>query len=135
MRVRQANNTRCILLCLLFSLAGPAWATDAGHAEARILLQASPVAGFRYHEGKAVWDQLKVGDALQLVREPHNAHDPKAVRVDWRGHVLGYVPRVENHGIARALDRGEKVEARIIKLRKSRNPRERVLFELYLPLN
>jgi hypothetical protein len=30
------------------------------------------------------------------------------------------------------LDRGEKAEARIVKLRKSKNPRERVLFEIYL---
>ena len=34
------------------------------------------------------------GAALSLVREPDNAYDPRAVRVDWQGHKLGYVPRM-----------------------------------------
>lgn len=121
-----------LLLVLLLCLACPLWAASTPHVTARILLQSSPLAGFRYHEGKAVWDELKVGDALELVREPGNSYDPKAVRVDWHGHVLGYVPRAENAAVARLMDRGEPVEARIVKLRKSRNPRERILFEIYL---
>lgn len=121
-----------ILLALSLLLATGITHADAPHVTARILLQSSPLAGFRYHEGKEVWDELKVGDALQLVREPDNPYDPKAVRVDWHGHVLGYVPRAENAAVARLMDRGEPVEARIVKLRKSRNPRERILFEIYL---
>lgn len=121
-----------LLLALLLCLVCPLWAADAPQVTARILLQSSPLAGFRYHEGKEVWDELKVGDALQLVREPDNPYDPKAVRVDWRGHVLGYVPRAENAAVARQIDRGEKLEARIVKLRKSRNPRQRIEFDIYL---
>jgi hypothetical protein len=121
-----------LILALLLCLVCPLWAADVPQVTARILLQSSPLAGFRYHEGKAVWDELKVGDVLELVREPDNPYDPKAVRVDWQGHVLGYVPRAENAAVARQIDRGEKLEARIVKLRKSRNPRERVLFEIYL---
>lgn len=123
-----------LLLVVLSCLVFPLWAADAPHVTARILLQSSPLAGFRYHEGKEIWDELKVGDALQLVREPDNPYDSKAVRVDWRGHVLGYVPRAENAAVARLMDRGEPVEARIVKLRKGRNPRERILFEVYLGL-
>ena len=121
-----------LLLVVLLCLACPLWAADAPQVSARILLQSSPLAGFRYHEGKEIWDELKVGDALELVREPDNPYDPKAVRVDWHGHVLGYVPRAENAAVGKLMDRGEPVEARIVKLRKSRNPRERVLFEIYL---
>jgi hypothetical protein len=33
---------------------------------------------------------------LELVRESQNAYDERAVRVDWRGQKLGYVPRMEN---------------------------------------
>src|SRR5689334_23732236 len=34
--------------------------------------------------------------ALDLVREPENPHDANAVRVEWRGRKLGYVPRRDN---------------------------------------
>ena len=100
----------------------------------RILVQSSPVAGFQFHEGKQVWDQLKVGDALMLVREPGNAHDARAVRVEWNGHMLGYVPRAENDALARQLDRGNRLEARIVRLTKHRDPWKRIEFEVFLRL-
>ena len=100
----------------------------------RILVQSSPVAGFQFHEGKQVWDQLKVGDALMLVREPDNAHDARAVRVEWNGHMLGYVPRAQNDALARQLDRGNRLEARIVRLTKHRDPWKRIEFEVFLRL-
>jgi hypothetical protein len=54
------------------------------------------------------------GEALELAREPANPHDPLAVRVAWRGRKLGYVPRAENAPIARLLDAGQPLEARIL---------------------
>jgi hypothetical protein len=100
----------------------------------RILIQSSPVAGFQFHEGKRLWDQLQVGDALTLVRESDNLHDARAVRVEWKGHMLGYVPRAENDAIARQLDRGNKLEARIVRLTKHRDPWKRIEFEVFLRL-
>ncbi len=100
----------------------------------RILVQSSPVAGFQFHEGKRLWDQLQIGDALTLVREPGNAHDARAVRVEWNGHMLGYVPRAENDAVARQLDRGNKLEARIVRLTKHRDPWKRIEFEVFLRL-
>lgn len=100
----------------------------------QILLQNSPLAGFRYYEGKQLWSEMKVGDTLQLVREPGNAYDPNAVRVEWQGHKLGYVPRADNEALARFMDRGSKAEARITRLKKSRNPWQRMEFEVYLDL-
>ena len=32
---------------------------EAAQQAARILIQSSPVAGFQFHEGKRLWDQLK----------------------------------------------------------------------------
>jgi len=107
-------------------------ALEAGQPVTRMLIQSSPVAGFQFHEGKRVWDQLKVGDALALVREPANAHDARAVRVEWNGHLLGYVPRAENDAVARQLDRGNKLEARIVRLTKHRDPWKRIEFEVFL---
>lgn len=112
-----------------------AWATPlyAGVAAA-IVLQDSPLAGFQYHAGRAVWPQLRVGDALTLVREPDNPHDPRAVRVEWRGHKLGYVPRRENADVARLMDRGQALSARITRLAEVRDPWSRVRFEIVIPV-
>lgn len=101
---------------------------------ARILVQSSPLAGFQFHEGRALWDDLEVGDELTLVREPDNPHDARAVRVEWQGHKLGYVPRRENEAVARQMDRGTRLQARIVRLRKHRDPWKRIEFEIYVPL-
>lgn len=103
-------------------------------AEARIIVQQSPLAGFQYYDGKVLWDQMKVGDALALVREPQNPHDANAVRVEWKGQPLGYVPRRENADVARQIDRGNAVRARIVALTEARNPWQRVRFEVYVDL-
>ena len=121
-----------IAALLLALLTEPASAEPA--INAKILLQNSPLAGFRYYEGKQLWSEMKVGDALQLVREPENFYDPKAVRVEWQGHKLGYVPRADNQALARFMDRGSKAEARIVRLKKSRNPWQRMEFEVYLDI-
>jgi hypothetical protein len=107
----------------------------AGFAQAqsvKLLVQSSPLAGFRYGEASLVWAELKVGDRLDLVREPENPHDRNAVRVEWRGRKLGYVPRAENEALAWAMDRGETVTARISRLQAHRNPRLRIEFEVFV---
>lgn len=103
-------------------------------ASSEIVVQVSLTAGLRYHDAKAVWDQMKVGDALTLVREPANPYDYNAVRVDWNGHQLGYIPRTENEAIARQIDRGNRLQARIANLTKYRNHRRKLELEVFLPL-
>jgi hypothetical protein len=103
----------------------------AGEAGVRVLVQSSPLAGFRYHEAVDLWDVLRVGDALELRREPDNAHDQRAVAVWWRGRKLGYVPQRENGAIAWGMDRGERVSARISRLAAHPNPARRIEFEVY----
>ena len=119
------------LLCLG---GGTAAAQDTAQSGAQLLLQTSPLAGFRYYEGRVLWRRLREGDVLQLVREPGNSWDAFAIRVEWRGHMLGYVPRRDNVPLARLLDRGAPLAARIVQLRKSRNPWQRVIFDVYEPL-
>lgn len=117
------------VLALLAALVTPAAA-----AEARIIVQESPLAGFQYYEGKALWDMMRVGDPLQLVREPRNPHDANAVRIEWRGEMLGYIPRRENADVARQMDLGAPVKARVVRLTEARNPWHRVRFEVYVEL-
>jgi len=104
------------------------------HAEEgiRLLVQNSPLAGFRYHAAAALWGELRVGDRLELEREPGNPHDPNAVAVRWRGRKLGYVPRQENAALAWGLDRGTPLRARISALAEHPNPARRVRFEVYV---
>jgi hypothetical protein len=98
----------------------------------RILVQESPLAGYRYAAAPEVWPLLRVGDRLALSREPDNPHDPNAVRVEWRGRTLGYVPRRENAALAWGLDRGEPLRARITRLEPHPNPARRLRFEVYV---
>ena len=121
---------RLIWLLLVCMWVQPLHAQIAAH----ILLQDSPLAGFQYHAGKTLWPQMQVGDALTLIREPDNPHDAKAVRVEWRGHKIGYVPRRENADVARFMDGGQALEARISRLAEVRDPWSRVRFEILIPL-
>lgn len=116
------------LLCLLILLALPTVAAQ------RLLIQRASVAGVAYHDAKAVWPTLREGDALDVVRDSSNAHDPLAVRIDWQGRVLGYLPRELSGPVASALDRGLPLSARIVRLREHPNPRERILIEVFAEL-
>jgi hypothetical protein len=119
------------LLTLGFGLA---ISLTALAGEVRVLVQSSPLAGFRYYAAEALWQEMREGDRLALVREADNAHDGNAVRVEWRGQKLGYLPRAQNRAVASAMDNGEAVDARIAKLRQHRNPRQRVLIEVFVVL-
>lgn len=99
-----------------------------------MLVQRSPLAGSQYYALSSVWQEIRPGDKLTLVREPDNRHDAYAIRVEWNGRQLGYVPRSENRALAAAIDRGEAVEARVVRLNRHRNPWQRVEFEVDLLL-
>ena len=112
-----------LLLLLAFS----------AHAQSvQLLVQSSPLAGFRYGEGAELWHQMQVGDALDLRAEADNPHDPNAVRVEWRGRKLGYVPRRQNAALAWGLGRGTALRARVSRLVEHPNPARRIEFEVYI---
>ena len=118
------------LVCLLSAAALAA----AQAMSARIVIQDSPLAGFKYYDGKQLWDQIKVGDALRLVREAANPHDANAIRVEWNERMLGYVPRRENAHLARQMDRGAAIEARITELQSRRSGRHSISYEIFVQL-
>jgi len=126
--MRSANRW---LAATLFTAATCAQG-DERAASLRLLVQESPLAGYRYAEAAEVWPLLRVGDELELSREPDNPHDANAVRVQWRGWKLGYVPRRDNAALAWGLDRGEPLRARISRLQPHPNPARRVRFEVYV---
>jgi hypothetical protein len=125
-----------VLLVVLGSAVGSA-SPGSVHAQekiarVRMLVQSSPLAGFRHAAADEVWERLRQGDALSLVREADNAFDANAVRVDWQGHKLGYVPRRDNAALAWALDRGETLHARISRCEWHPNPSRRIAFQVFV---
>ncbi|MBP6655741.1 MAG: HIRAN domain-containing protein [Propionivibrio sp.] len=100
----------------------------------KILVQSSPLAGSQYYSANRVWGEIRIGDRLSLAREQDNRHDRNAVRVEWNGQKLGYVPRAENRAVAQALDAGERLEARVAGLRDDPDPWRRIEFEIFLVL-
>lgn len=88
------------------------------------------LAGFQYHEGESIWDLLAEGAAVTLEREPANSRDGNAIRVDWQGHKLGYVPRSGNRALATLVDQGVVATAVISRLRDCPNPWEKVLLRI-----
>lgn len=102
--------------------------------EASLLVQVCFVTGFGHYDGKRVFSRMQVGNMLQLVREADNPNDANAVRVEWQGEKLGYVPGNSNEDIARQLDYGNRLRARVIRLSRHRDPDRRVEIEIYLPL-
>ena len=75
------------------------------------------IAGFQYHEGPQIRDQIKIGDSVAVLRESKNQYDCYAVALKWRGKHLGYVPRSENKHISRLLRQGAELTARITQVK------------------
>ncbi len=79
-----------------------------------ILLTECHVSGTVHRELKAIEPALTSGALLALQREPGNAHDSLAIRVyDAAGNALGYIPRITNAPLARLMDAGKQLFARL----------------------
>lgn len=81
----------------------------------RVWLRAH-VAGLAYYAGSTADFAPAEGEPLQLTREPDNPHDPLAIRIDWRGQKIGYVPRTDNYTLAQAMDAGMPLTAQVLHL-------------------
>ena len=96
------------------------------------------LAGRKYHDADEVWDELKVGTILKLMRDKENRIDPYAVEViyerkDKKENVedefcIGYIPRDENETIASFLEMGwdNVFECRISKINPDAHPENQV---------
>ena len=73
----------------------------------------APVAGYAYVCDPAREALFATGQPLALIREPENPHDGQAIRIEWRGEKVGYVPRPDNAGLAAQIDAGATFAARI----------------------
>ena len=110
----------------LGALGIAATGASAGNASEKVLIQSSPIAGFQFHQGEAVWDSLSIGSRLELQREAENPHDRNAVAVYFQQDKLGYIPAAENTALAQMLDRGKSLNATVSELKKSDDPCHRI---------
>jgi hypothetical protein len=79
-----------------------------------ILLTECHISGTVHKELKAIEPALDSGAMLALRREPGNPHDGLAIRVyDAAGNALGYIPRIANAPLARLMDAGKQLFARL----------------------
>jgi hypothetical protein len=85
-------------------------------------LLCAPVAGYAHYRDGDLENGFAPGQPLELAREPNNPHDPLAVRIDWQGRKVGYVPRPFNADIARLLDAGEQLACRIWRFKPADEP-------------
>lgn len=113
---------RDFLTGLLGGLSGMLMPVQAKPQRQAIILQETSLAGFQYHEGEALWPELREGLPLRLAREADNRYDLHAVAVYLESAKLGYMPRQTNYTIAQMQDRGQGVNVEIARLRVSQNP-------------
>lgn len=101
------------------------------------------LAGRKYHDADEVWEQLRVGTVLRLVRDRDNRYDPEAVAVMYyapesdQAYCLGYIPRSSNTTLAILLDMGwdEIFECRISRLVADGNPEQQVQLTIRIVRN
>ena len=79
-----------------------------------ILLFDSYVAGTTHIKDESVFDDLKEGDQLTLLREPENRFDENAILVlDGQERKIGYIPEKHNVVFARLMDAGKYLTAKV----------------------
>ncbi|MBK9250211.1 MAG: HIRAN domain-containing protein [Ignavibacteria bacterium] len=72
------------------------------------------IAGTAYKNAAEIEATLLPNDLLILHREPTNEHDKFAIAIsDRTGNVLGYIPRAHNEILARLMDVGKFIFAKI----------------------
>jgi HIRAN domain-containing protein len=79
-----------------------------------ILLLECHIAGTAYRSLNEIEPALHAGDELTLRREPGNEHDHLAIQIlTANGAHLGYVPRAKNETLARLMDAGKFLCAKL----------------------
>jgi len=79
-----------------------------------IFLIETHVAGTSHVPIREIEPTLAEGAALILRREPDNEHDPLAIVIlSEQGRKVGYVPRDRNEILARLMDAGKLILARL----------------------
>lgn len=106
------------------------------------------VAGRMYHDADEIWDKLKIGTKLHLVREADNRYDPEAIAIvyhdesqdgidDCEEYLIGYVPRCHNSQLSGFFDMGwgDIFECRICKIDPEAHPEQQLRVTIKIKRN
>ena len=78
------------------------------------MLMECQIAGIAHRNVKKVEPRLAIGTMLTLKRQPDNAYDRFAIMIlTEAGDHLGYVPRAKNETLARLMDAGKLLFAKL----------------------
>lgn len=91
------------------------------------------VAGFRYYRDEAAEARIDIGVRVDLVPEPENPHDNKAVKVIARGRKIGNINRLQAPSFLQWLD-SRRVTAEIERLNGKADKPRAFLFIRVRPL-
>ena len=100
----------------------------------KMYLMSCHLAGRMYHDADEVWEKLKIGTKLRLVRDVDNRYDPKAIAVVYdsieedKTFILGYIPRSDNFTLSVLLDMGwtHIFECRICQVSPDVHPEQQI---------
>ena len=92
------------------------------------------IAGFTFWDGYMIFDKLRAGQELMLLREEDNRYDPQAVAIYFGDFKLGYIPRENNSMVCKFLDLGYTniFELRVQSVQPEANPERQVYVALYI---
>lgn len=101
--------------------------------EREIFLFDTHVAGTTHVEDiEEIYPTLQIEEHLDFFREPENAYDKEAIRVQTAaGQKLGYVPKEDNVIFSRLMDAGKLLFGRIQSVEKQGNW-VRIAMRIYL---
>jgi hypothetical protein len=97
-----------------------------------VYLYSGFIAGLQYYSASEILTELRPGLIADLVREPQNAYDYKAVAVYALGQKLGYLQRRHNLVLCNILDAGLPIYAEISRVNPEAVSYEQVRLRLYL---
>ena len=91
------------------------------------------IRGFQYYKGNEVFESLKEGDSLELIRDFENKYDKYAIAIYWNGQKLGYVAREKNNLFSKLMDADIlSFKAKIKKLEGDAMSWEQVFYQIYI---
>lgn len=80
-----------------------------------VLFESIRVAGTSHAPGIDVtMPQIPDDASLDLVREPDNPADTRAIRIEHDGRKIGYVPADKNELLARLMDGGKTIRGALV---------------------
>lgn len=77
---------------------------DALKQYEKVYLKQCFVRGFSYYDGPKIIDEINTAGMVQLVREPNNEFDKRAIAIHFEGKKIGYLPRESNKTISILMD-------------------------------